>query len=172
MSKVVLKLLGSLDIKEMSHKQSHTVNLIFWNVLLFINSLNFQSHIATNSSNITIIFHALNHFDERPFFRRKPNVKQNCILGFELFAKPIEEPVMRRKFAPIPILYNHEKVYVRILIFFFNYFVQLAPADRFIRVYSIPERADQSEVLPSFDILSAKSFSLTESILDQRSTEL
>ena len=69
-----------------------------------------------------VVFHMLIHLDDCIRLRSETHIKQDCKLRSQLFAKSIEEPIVRRKFTSIFVFCAQKQVHnclVCILVFYF-----------------------------------------------------
>jgi len=111
MSKVILNLLGSLDVDELVGDICQEVHIFICYLLASVYPLHFQTHIATHSSNTRVLFHVLVHFQKRHSLRLEAHIQKNRKLRFKFLTEAVEKPIVRRQLSSIFVLDAQEKIH-------------------------------------------------------------
>lgn len=111
MCKVILYLLGPLDIEKSTADVGQKIDLIFLDFFRLISFFDLETHIAADPSDLLVLFHISIHAQEGLFFWPEPHIEKNCVFGPEFLAEAVEEPVVGRKFAAIFVLDAKEEVH-------------------------------------------------------------
>ena len=81
MSKVVLKLLGPLNINKIQENLGEEIQILCDFLLILSSSFKLKAHVSTNASNCAVmVFQCIVHFAESRFLGSEANIEKNCIL--------------------------------------------------------------------------------------------
>lgn len=94
MGEVVLKLLCPLDVDQLHGESSETVDGIFLDFLILVESLNPQTHVPADSPHRGIVLHVRAHPPQGIPLGHEAHIEEHCELWLEFLAEPIEEPIM------------------------------------------------------------------------------
>ncbi len=119
MSKMILNLLSSLDVSKFAHQPCYKINILVFYYLLAIDLLDFNAHIATNTSHSScllpwasfIFLQITVHFHKGCFFRVEPNIEENSELRSQFSTESIQKPIMRRQFPSVFVFDTHKKIH-------------------------------------------------------------
>lgn len=78
MGEVILYLLSSLDVYELRAEAGQAINLLIFKFFILFSLLDFQTHVATDSTYVRVIFHVLVHFHESLSIRFQAHIQKNC----------------------------------------------------------------------------------------------
>jgi hypothetical protein len=115
MGKVVLDLLGTLDVHYEMRDIGQPVNLFRLGFILHFRALDFDTHVATYTSEFWIEFKMLVHGEYRVVLGFEPHIHKDHILRIQFLAETVEEPIMGGQFSLVLVLHAEKKVEVDLL---------------------------------------------------------
>ena len=111
-SQIVLHLLCLLNINEVKGKTGEPVDVFVLNLLLLLQLLYFQPHIAADSAHVRVIFHMTVHFVYCGLFGFESHVHEHSVAWVQFPAESVEKPIVRRQFTRVLILHTHKQIHV------------------------------------------------------------
>lgn len=110
MFKVVLDLLGALDVEYDCEHAAEAVHLDGRGCLLVFHLFLDEPQIAAHAAHLRVQLHAAVHLEEGVLVGPHSHVDQGRVFWSQLLAKTVEEPVVGRKFARLLVFNAEEEI--------------------------------------------------------------
>lgn len=109
---VVLDLLRLLDVEDVDDQAAEAVQILIFVHLVVFHLFGLQTHVPAHAAHSWVSAHVVVHLVYGFGVGPEAHVQQDGVLGLQLVAETVEEPVVRGQLAAVLVFYAEVKIHV------------------------------------------------------------